>query len=402
VLFGKSCNLIQLNPYKYKNIISPYMNSIGPDCRKIISEYLTPSNRTILKQVSKEWYKEHKNYSNILIKEIAVHDAELIPHLVASDIRLPKEIHTWIIQSGSLPILKWLEENGYKIYDEPYVAYQSNENTYHLADIATEKGDLNIMKWIHSKNCFHDYLTFSKASKNGNLENMKWLLSINFKFDRETFDDAALNGNLENMKWLKSQGCFVSTRTLSYAALNGNLDNMKWLLSNGCDPEYDGSVFYQAIVNGNLENMKWLKEAGCRFDDFSFKTAARYGNLETMKWLKEQGCEFYRGTFEAAAKNGNIKNMEWLKDQGCKFDSGTFEAAAENGNIENMEWLKANNCPYNKASLLQKLDKETDEESKTSCINWMASLLQTMDPDEETKGTDCTDIMSIEWIRYNL
>jgi ankyrin repeat protein len=410
------------------------MERIGADCQNLINDYLTWSNKTILKAVSKRWYTEYKNNLYITIREIALYDAELIPYIVEIGMKLPKYVHVWIIKNGSLEILEWLESNNYKISDaNQYFAVENNSGC--LGNIATERGDLKIMKWMYSKHCLSNYWTFILAARNGNLENMKWLKSIDYDANmvhRDTFDAAASNGNLENMKWLKSIGCPFGHFTLPNAAINGNLENMKWLvkeISSLADMNYksmileaayngnlenmkwlvergctlDSKVLYWAAENGNLENIKWLISKGCKFHDITF-VASRSGNLDTMKWmlsigckipeyfpridiktgklenmkwLKEIGCKFTIHTFRQAVEVGNLEVMKWLKKEGCLLNEKTFVGAAINGNLKNMEWLKSNNCPYNKALFLE-TNGNVETEYFISCrtFDWINNNLK--------------------------
>jgi ankyrin repeat protein len=407
------------------------MDHIGADCQNLINDYLTSSNMTILKSVSKRWYTEYKNNLYITIREVALYDAELVPYLVEIGIKLPKYVHIWIIKNGSLEILEWLESNNYKILDAKQ--YFVDKNIFNsLANIATKKGDLKIMKWLYNKKCFANCGTFMVAVTNGNLENMKWLKSIGYgKSNGAIFDDTALTGNLENMKWLKSIGCPFGRFTLQNTARNGNvesmkwlkeiypleyvnyksicedaayggnLENMKWLVDQGCT--FGSNALNFAAVNGNLENIKWLISKGCKFDKHKFIISescnldtmklmlsmgcripyhlpyihAKNGKLENIKWLIEIGCQLSGHTFKEAAELGNLEIMKWLKEEGCELNEKTFVGAAVNGNLKNMEWLKSNNCPYNKALFLEEKGNIEDGDPITRrTFDWINNNLK--------------------------
>ena len=75
---------------------------------------------------------------------------------------------------------------------------------------------------------------------------MEWLKSQNFDWfdlntpylvNRHYFVIASEAGNLEIMKWLRSEGCPWNAATCSGAASNGHLDVLKWVIDNGCPYE---------------------------------------------------------------------------------------------------------------------------------------------------------------------
>ena len=129
-------------------------------------------------------------------------------------------------------------------------------------------------------------------------------------------------GDLESIKYLHTKTEITDSKYLHYAIENGNLDTMKGLQAIGCVFGHD--TFTTAAKNGNLDNMKWLHKNGCPFGYNTFSMTAENGNLENMKWLKSNGCKFSKYTFNMAAQNGNICNMKWLQGIGCEYGVNTL------------------------------------------------------------------------------
>ena len=159
---------------------------------------------------------------------------------------------------------------------------------------------------------------------------------LNLVCGREKVKETIIKiGNLESIKYLHTKTHLIHSRYFTCAARNGNLNTMKWILGSGC--EFGHDTFTTAAKNGNLDNMKWLKKNGCPFGYNTFSMTAENGNLENMKWLQDNGCKFSKYTFYKAVENGNLDNMKWLQGIGCEYGVNTFKLAVKNGSKENMK-----------------------------------------------------------------
>ena len=84
---------------------------------------------------------------------------------------------------------------------------------------------------------------------------------LNLAYDETVKETIIKIGNLDSIKYLHTKTDIINTRYLNYATKNGLLEVMKWLLENGCS--FDINTFNYAVKNGSKENMKWLQEQGC-------------------------------------------------------------------------------------------------------------------------------------------
>jgi len=99
------------------------------------------------------------------------------------------------------------------------------------------------------------------------------LQGLGFKIARSKFRAASRRGNLDIMKWLHSKDCPWDSRVFTISSRKGNLSIMKWLKENGCPwSEY---TFGAAAWYGNLENMKWLHENDCPWNETTFRAALK-------------------------------------------------------------------------------------------------------------------------------
>ena len=138
---------------------------------------------------------------------------------------------------------------------------------------------------------------------------------LNLVYDETVKETIIKVGDLESIKYLHTKTDIINTRYLNYATENGNLDTMKGLQAIGCEFRYD--TFMYAAKHGNLDNMKWLLDKGAQFSFDTFACATSKGILDNMKWLLSKECQFDDYTFIEAIYNGSKENVQWLLDNGC-------------------------------------------------------------------------------------
>ena len=68
---------------------------------------------------------------------------------------------------------------------------------------------------------------------------LKLALRNDYKINNNTFSMATEEGNLEIMKWLKNRDCPFNKKIFIKAAKNGNLINLQWLYDNKCSWGYE-------------------------------------------------------------------------------------------------------------------------------------------------------------------
>lgn len=134
-----------------------------------------------------------------------------------------------------------------------------NEGKYHekdvLVDIAVRMNDLSIVKLLNSYGEYHwnkhdcdnasnlemlGYLnkigcpltswTFRCAQS---IEILEWLHYKDCPYESDIYDDQAKSGNLKNLKWLYSKGYMGKSSANARAAYEGHVDVLKWLHSIG-------------------------------------------------------------------------------------------------------------------------------------------------------------------------
>jgi ankyrin repeat protein len=281
------------------------------------------------------------------------------------------------IKYNDLPVIRWLNKNGY------------NKGDFWLIDEAAKYGHLELIQYFHKNGVGCTCKAIYNATMNDHLEVVKWLcenkkekfighagyapdfiywavlngyfgfikIMYMHKLDTRRYSTILLNstinamdwaagiGHLEVVKWLhenRQEGC---TKTaMDAAAWNGHLEVIKWLHENrkeGCTKK----AMDYAAENGQLEVVKWLHEnrqEGCTTDAMDW--AATRGFLEVVKWLhqnRNEGCT--TDAMNLAAENGYLEVVKWLhlnRKEGCTTKA--MNMAARNGHLEVVKWLHQN------------------------------------------------------------
>lgn len=103
-----------------------------------------------------------------------------------------------------------------------------------LCQLAARNGDIPILQYLRSVDCYWDYRTCSSAAKHGQLATLKWANENGCPWTADTCARAAENGHIDIVKWARRNVCPVDINTCEYAALGGHLAILTWARKTGC------------------------------------------------------------------------------------------------------------------------------------------------------------------------
>ena len=163
------------------------------------------------------------------------------------------------------------------------------------------------------------------AAKCGNIDIVKWLSSKNIIDRRYSCTEAAAKGgNLEVLKHVREQGSQWSKKVCILAAKNGHLDMIQWARLQKCP--WNPSKMFPAAVSCRtnqqpLDLYEWLWQQGCPFDaEDNFSIASTYGNYQFFLF--------------AESKNPKVRLIYSTIDNLTNMG----ECASETGCLETIEW----------------------------------------------------------------
>jgi hypothetical protein len=252
-----------------------------------------------------------------------------------------------VITAGRVDVLKFLcRDDSLRCLKD--TAFSAGPST-RPCEIAAERGDLEMVKYLEGHDCPWDGSVCDAAALAGHLEVLQWLHGRGCPWNvpvriTETCESAAKGGHLEVLQWLLANGCPCDEGTCSAAAEEGHLEVLKWAHANGC-PWDDYIILHAFAERGDLEMLQWAHAEGCELDVSTCSAAAAEGRFEVLQWLRANGCEWEARTCENAARGGHLEVLQWLRANGCPWTERTCEAAARAGHLEVFRWAHDNGCP---------------------------------------------------------
>lgn len=273
-----------------------------------------------------------------------------------------------------------------------------------------EKEFLNVMKYAafyNSKECLeylhnnniekYDESACIGAAYKNNLDLLKFLHQKNCPWDHLTCAAAANTGSLECLKYAHQNGCEMDYLTLSEACRNGHIECMKYALKNGCsflsnkkhDHDYESACLL-ASSNNQLDSFKLSVDNGCPIQ-WSIVTAARCGNSEMVKYIFENHYKsmsdinnhHIKILSRAAIKSGDLKTVKYThqvvksslleKDEVMYCYRKEVEhctlVAATSESSDVLNYLLENNIKLDKDSLKYALTANSEK-----CVDYILNL----------------------------
>ena len=152
-------------------------------------------------------------------------------------------------------------------------------------------------------------------------EILKFYIDLNIANDlfTELKEVFAEKGNLDMLKFLHENGIEWSDKCCEYTAKEGQLDTLKYCHENGAPWDQQSSI--NAALNDDIEMLKYLHEEGCPIDVETSNSACEGGSLECLKFLHENGYPWNIYTFLIASMNFEVDCLKYLFENNCPLPS---------------------------------------------------------------------------------
>ena len=156
---------------------------------------------------------------------------------------------------------------------------------------------LELLKWIREeKKCDWDAWTINEAIYQDNLEMIKYCVANECPTDEHACESAAEKGNLEILKYLheEAEAEWYDT-TASNAAANGHLHILEYLVERKFD-KFDTGVCQSAASNGQLDCLKYLREdVKAPWNEWAVYWANNKNQTECLQYLLDNDCPLPSG-----------------------------------------------------------------------------------------------------------
>lgn len=207
---------------------------------------------------------------------------------------------------------------------------------------AAEKGQLQLVKWLHKQdpNCAMDALNY--AAHGGHLNVVRWIHRQIRKKKNAMLDDISREGG---RVWRHHHNCLDS---IDEAAESGSLEIVAWLHKNRRS-ECSMDAMSRAGCMGNLEIVQFLhdnRDEGCYMN--TLEKCAEYGHFNVLKFLleNEYWLDVEPETMELIAASGEFEIVKWVHENRSEnFTARAVDGAAQNGSLDIVQFLLTNRSP---------------------------------------------------------
>ncbi len=204
------------------------MLSIPDDATREIIKWLNPEEKQLLRAVSRK-FVPIINYERVdLLKYGAfVGSVEICELEIPRSDSNPQDICEVAAARGHLNVLQWARSRGY-----PW--------TKRVFAKAAKYGHLHVLKWAHASGCPPNNKKLCEiATMRGDREILAWAQSVGYSWHSDMCAIAAAEGNLELLKWLRDDAiqpaiCPWDIWTCIGAAAWMHMPTLEWAINNGC------------------------------------------------------------------------------------------------------------------------------------------------------------------------
>lgn len=233
---------------------------------------------TILK-----WLREH-NYpwNSDVPKEAALNGhLETLKWAIENECDYNKYKMSEVSTKGHLHIIKWMFDND--INFEKQIAH----------DNAIRYGHLNILNFYKEKQIDIRWSLYDLAIQCNQLKVIKWAHENVYKWTRKNFLSAGEKGNIEIIKYMHKNGCYLDIDFCGTIVLMANLELLKWARENKCP--WDENTFYwatqssigQDFPNDLIKILNYLKENNCPWDERTIIELSNHKSPIIQNWIIE-------------------------------------------------------------------------------------------------------------------
>jgi hypothetical protein len=183
-------------------------------------------------------------------------------------------------------------------------------------DIAAEKGNLKILKWLYQQGMVMDVNTANYAAAFGHLDILNWLTSLDPPVypDSRGANATASRGFIFILEWLKDNRIYPSLAGLDNAALKGHPNTVKWIVQH-LNIIPTAEIANSAAKNGHLEILNWLAQQRVFPDRRGVLGVIGNNHLKTLKWMAQQEFQFDEEYANEAVTFGQLEIIKWFATQ---------------------------------------------------------------------------------------
>lgn len=307
-----------------------------------------------------------------------------------TDIRyLQRKIVLNAIEYGHTHILDWAHEKDFE-WPNNAIVNSIKHNQHHILKwfLSTSKNifknsqynpcitavahhRFNILKWMYEHNLhqWHQEIT-REAAKRGHLDILKWLHEKECPMPQDLCNIAATNNFLNILQWARKIGCHWDESTVYMAGYNQNLKIFKWCVQHRCPLSFNAiNVFLGTFHDNVLSVLDLLYQNNCPMNIKTFNIAIEHQPLNVLQWLHSHQCSWDGESLITATialgMDDYFEKVKWLWDNGCPRPANLLEIALSQNNIK-----VAQLCYDNGFTLPSRICKQLNYSNRYLALWW--------------------------------
>jgi hypothetical protein len=254
---------------------------------------------------------------------------------------LPSDISSYAVCSGSVPVLRWLQQQG--------VSYDAES-----CRLATDRNHLSALQFLHTDGC------------------ADWNI--------RTCNAAVSRGHLAVLRYAREQGCpWDACHAMVTAVCLGHVNMAEFVINSTAGTSavaLNEHTMRVAAERGHTDMCKYLHTQRCPWSISSCIAAAEGNHVDTLRWLYEQNAPWNGPEiFLAAAEWGAVAVMQYLQTEGLLLTAAqltnALAAAGAYSKLVAAQWLRAQGAEW---PLLLRYSSE--QHGYARCTVWKGAVLE--------------------------
>jgi hypothetical protein len=205
----------------------------------------------------------------------------------------------------------------------------------YISEYAAQSGSVPLLSWLQQQGvactaqaCYH-------AALESHFSALQYLHAQGAPWNADVAIAAASRGDCEVLSWLCARGAPWNAHAVcSAAASSGSVETVAWILQQqqqvaavAAVVAVDVATMCTAAAHGHTAVCALLLRQRCPWDSCVASAAARNGHASTLRWLYEHGCPCAATELcEAAAKGGSVEVLELIQQLGMLSDATDMSA----------------------------------------------------------------------------
>jgi hypothetical protein len=209
-----------------------------------------------------------------------------------------------VIESGNVAFVQWVVGDQAATLNRPMTNY------------AATSGSVPLLRWLHEQGTTLSPASTRSAAKGGHLDALRWLTTNGFSVVERDVLAAADGGHADVLAFLVDAGVLPTAEAVLRAAANGHLSSVQFMLKHVSDVD-ELEVAVHACRGPDDRILRWWVGDGRRWSPHECAVAAcEYSNPRAAHFIHTASGEILPSFLYNAVCSANLDLVRYAIDQG--------------------------------------------------------------------------------------